>query len=496
MSEEELQKLLEAANSVLQKGDKAKALSLYEEIVIKDPNNAEAHMRLAELYAEKGLKEKALTELLLLGNAYYESRLFKNALKYFQKVLELDSLQIEVRVKAAEIYVNEDMEREAKLEYLAIAEHFLSANELNRAEEYAKKAIELKSLEAHYIMGLIYFNRGMFREAAVSLEILTKIKVNHVGALLHLGHSHVNSGKFAEAAAVFERVLKAEPDSIEALKGLTDSFVRKGSAAEATGIYIQAIDAMLKARVLSDAIEFGLEFVKGSPTNPEGHVKLAQVYEAKSMTKEAAAAYKLAGNYYLKQKAATKSKEALDKAALLEKITSVVPPAPAPAVQKEAVTKAPPAGFGQKEAGKAKEIIIERTSVFPKQQIKAKTDPLIQSFINDTADKSTIEIKETAEFSAIPKTEAKEETGPLQEIKGEIDELFALSDKHMKDGFYEKAIELYRVILKKESRNSIVRQKLHQAYLLLAQQEEEIVVANEDVKKISSKEKKNKISYL
>ena len=152
MNEEELQKLLLTANEVLQKGDKDKAISLYENIIYKDPNNAEGHMRLAELYSEKGYKDKASGELLLLGNAYYESRLFKNALKYFQKVLELDPTQIDARIKAAEIYVNEEMEREAKLEYLAIAEHFLSSNDMNKAEEFSTKAINLKSIEAHYIM--------------------------------------------------------------------------------------------------------------------------------------------------------------------------------------------------------------------------------------------------------------------------------------------------------------------------------------------------------
>ena len=68
----------------------------------------------------------------------------------------------------------------------------------------------------------------------------------------------------------------------------------------------------------------------------------------------------------------------------------------------------------------------------------------------------------------------------------------------MKDHYYEKAIEIYRLILKKESRNITVRQKLHQAYLLLAQQEEE--KGHEPVSvvpgKVAPKEKKNKISYL
>ncbi|MEI6845896.1 MAG: tetratricopeptide repeat protein, partial [Candidatus Firestonebacteria bacterium] len=261
MNEEELQKLLLAAKNTLQQGDQDGAIKLYEDIASKDPNNAEAHMRLAELYTGKGLKDQASRELLLLGDAYYESRLFKNALRYFQKVLELDPGQIDARTKAAEIYVNEEMEREAKLEYLAIAEYYLSSADMNKAEEFAGKAINLKSIEAHYIMGLVHFKRGMYKEAAVSLETLCKIKVNHVGALIHLGFSQIENGKFTDSIAAFERVMKIEPASIDALKGLTDAFARKGSSMEAAGYYTKAIDAMLKAKVFEDALKFGLQYI-------------------------------------------------------------------------------------------------------------------------------------------------------------------------------------------------------------------------------------------
>ena len=68
----------------------------------------------------------------------------------------------------------------------------------------------------------------------------------------------------------------------------------------------------------------------------------------------------------------------------------------------------------------------------------------------------------------------------------------------MNDGYFEKSIEIFRVILKKEPRNNTVRQKLHQAYIMLAQQEKEIGnKAMVDVpKKDGPKEKKSKISYL
>jgi len=491
MNEEELQKLLLAAKNTLQQGDQDGAIKLYEDIASKDPNNAEAHMRLAELYTGKGLKDQASRELLLLGDAYYESRLFKNALRYFQKVLELDPGQIDARTKAAEIYVNEEMEREAKLEYLAIAEYYLSSADMNKAEEFAGKAINLKSIEAHYIMGLVHFKRGMYKEAAVSLETLCKIKVNHVGALIHLGFSQIENGKFTDSIAAFERVMKIEPASIDALKGLTDAFARKGSSMEAAGYYTKAIDAMLKAKVFEDALKFGLQYIKGSPTKPEGHYGLGQVYEAKGIGREAVSSYKLAGDLFLKQKAEIKAKEAYDKADALEKTMPADAPVRTP-VEQIKQPAVPPAAIPQKND----DLIIERTGVKSAEPavLKPRLDPIRESFMQAAPAVPKEEVKKEIET---PKpAPIVQEVTPLTEAKGDVDELFEQTEKHMKDGFFEKAIEIYRVILKKEPRNNTVRQKLHQAYILLAQQEEEIAGKTASKKSDAPKEKKSKISYL
>lgn len=500
MNEEELQKLLATANETLTKGDKDNAISLYEDIITKDPNNAEAHMKLADLYSEKGMKDKASNELLLLGNAYYESRLFKNALKYFQRVLELDPGHIDARIKAAEIYVNEEMEREAKLEYLAIAEHYLSSNDLNKSEEFAKKAIDLKSIEAHYIMGLVFFKRGMYREATVSLETLTKIKVNHVGALLHLGYSHVGNGKYSEATAAFERVLKTEPNSIDAMKGLSDAFAKKGSSTEAVGWYIKAMDAMVTAKDYENAIKFGSDFVKGSPVNPDGYLKLAQVFETKKANGEAAKYYKLAGDNYVKQKAEAKAKECFDKSTAL-----VQQGAPPEIKVASPVTETKPVVPEPVPPPKQDDDIIERT-VLPSPSKPKSMDSVKQSFMVSASEEEAK--APPAKQVVVPKADVKpqvdskipvsDEVTPFTEVKGDVAELFEQAEKHMKDGYFEKAIEIYRVILKKEPRNNTVRQKLHQAYLMLAQQEEEIGNKNmvSSPKKDAPKEKKSKISYL
>ena len=138
----------------------------------------------------------------------------------------------------------------------------------------------------------------------------------------------------------------------------------------------------------------------------------------------------------------------------------------------------------------------------PKEQQKsARKDIFTDSF---KANAPSSPAKQESKQPPMPEPEHHDNdiVTPLTELKGPVEELFNQAEKHMKDSFYEKAIEIYRVILKKEPRNTLVRQKLHQAYLLLAQQEEEIVKSSEEKRRPApqagepKREKKSKISYL
>jgi len=482
MKEEEIQKLLNEANSYCEQGDKDKAISIYEKIIEADPNYAEAHMKLAELYAEKGLKEKASNEFLLLGNAYYESRLFKSALKYFQRVLELSPTCVEARIKAGEIYVSCEMEREAKLEFLAVAEHYLSENDLDKAEEFSKKAIDLKSIEAHYIMGLINFKRGMWKEAIAELELLTKIKVAHIGALLHLGICYSNIGKFTEAVNTFERILKLEPENIDAQKGIGEAYFKKGFSKEGFEHYSKAIESQVKNNAIDDAIKTCQDLIKYLPTSPEAHEKYADLFKQKGNIKDAVSEYIQAGDLYIKSKAENKAKESYNRALSLDPNNDVLKQKLSGA---EVVTPKPTVEVSKKEPPKEEPPKGE----LPKGELpKKEPTPIVTEEPVPKVSKEKIS-------ESIPKEEVFKGSTPLTDIKGDVQELFEQAEKFMKDSFFEKALEIYRVILKKEPHNMLVRQRLHQAYLLLAQQEEEIA-KNVEKQDKGPKDKKSKISYL
>ncbi len=59
----------------------------------------------------------------------------------------------------------------------------MNAGDLVNADAYAAKAVELKSIEAHYVLGMVLFKKQKLSEAKAEFESLLRFKVNHVGAL-------------------------------------------------------------------------------------------------------------------------------------------------------------------------------------------------------------------------------------------------------------------------------------------------------------------------
>ncbi len=543
MSEELAKKYLNEANTALQAKELDKALSLFEHVAEQDPNNAEAHTRLAELYSEKGLKEKAANEYHLLGNAYYESRLFKNALKFFQKVFELDPVAIDSRIKAAEIYVTQEMEREAKLEYLAIAEYFMSSGDLSRAEEFAKKAVELKSIEAYYILGLVCFKRAMWKEAATEFEKLVKIKLNHAGAWTHLSIAYSYLNKINEALSAAEKVIKIDPSEPDCQRAAGLAHAKKGEIDKAIPFYVAAIDETLQRAEIEKILEVSSEAVTMLSGSPDIMFKRGEALEAAGLGKQAAEVFSTASELYKKANAQDSAAIAIERARADENLVPKANPAKEPAgkececkegpaeISHASINKMPTVAVPKKTSpaasvpvaseedkkeplileidGKAKTAsspaakaadaknegsIIERTAPAAKAKPGPAWDAIIDSLRKDAS------IIHAAPAAALrPATAVSPDTVQRTPVES-VEELFKLADKHIKDHFYEKAIEICRIVLKKEPRNIDVRAKLHQAYLLLAQQEEDISNV-QDTKDESPDgdgpdKKRSKIAYL
>ena len=193
------------------------ALTAYRKRVLANPNNSDAHRKLAQIYLELGRHEEASAE--------------------FTAALLLDPMNAEAYAGRAQIrlrlgdYAGAATWAQAALTLNpahAAARYTLGASltRLGRADEGNAALDEFRRLQAA-------------SQAAASLE--WELKLLKLSA-----QARIDDGNFGEAAALLQQVASRQPD-------VAVNHVNLGLALERAGRYEAAIDAYRKAVALNDA---------------------------------------------------------------------------------------------------------------------------------------------------------------------------------------------------------------------------------------------------
>jgi tetratricopeptide (TPR) repeat protein len=189
--------------------------------------------------------KKYLPAYLLLGEAYYKSKLCRKAVTVLAEALRLDPYNL----KAQERY-REAREKEIELE--------TEATKKRLAEDQRK-------ISLHFDLAKLYIQKGLKEEAIRELQIALKDN-NRVATVYNLlGKVFRGEGRFEQAAAQFNRALETSHSE-------TDDFRREvrfnlGTTFEATGQLAKAIK--IYEEIIQEEIDFGslkqrLKYLKGT----------------------------------------------------------------------------------------------------------------------------------------------------------------------------------------------------------------------------------------
>jgi len=297
------------AETAAETGNVEEAIAAFRLVLKNDPEDFYSRQKLAELCETTGKTQEAIKEYEVISNAFYSNRMLKKAMVTFQKILQLDPNHVEAHATLGDIYAKEGMESEAKKEFLSVAEVYANQGQLDKALVNCQKAIQLKSIEANYLLGVIYFKRGMLDDARTALETLLKFKVNHKGALMIVGQIHATKGRIEDAVAAYNKILKTEPDNSEVQLALGKLYAEKGSSAEALAQYLAAADNLVKESLFDKAQEACEKAISAGPESADAHKKLSEILVQRDMKKDAAREMLWLGNYYQTQQDSAKAKE-------------------------------------------------------------------------------------------------------------------------------------------------------------------------------------------
>jgi tetratricopeptide (TPR) repeat protein len=302
--------------------------------IAADPKNLELIQKLSELLAKAGRFPEAAEQLLTIANALYNNRLFKKAEPVFQQILQLDPGNLQAHIALGEIYSKDGSDSEAKKEFLFVAEHLIRQGNLERGQLFAQKAIQLKSIEAHYYLGMVFYQKGQVNEARTEFETLLKFKLGHQGALTHLAQILNQAGQSEEAWNLYERLVKADPKNGDAWENQGLIAVKQGKPDVALEKFRQAMEAFAAEEQWERAALCAGEALKVEPQNPELYLKLADASYNAGLEQQAAEACDALAELYESQGKAEEAKQIRAKATELKNAgqPSAPPPAaPAPA---------------------------------------------------------------------------------------------------------------------------------------------------------------------
>lgn len=133
-----------------------KAIAIYKKIIKLDPTRLEVYEKLAELYHKQGLVNEARTQYQVLADYYQKHDNAASAIAIYQKMADVEPNNPTYHVKLAEIYQQQQLIEKAVGEYRVIAEMMLTHGRSQDAAQVYERALDIDSSNLGFINDAVF----------------------------------------------------------------------------------------------------------------------------------------------------------------------------------------------------------------------------------------------------------------------------------------------------------------------------------------------------
>ena len=95
-------KVMEAAQKFVEKGQIDKAIKEYLKVVQEDPKDVRVWLKIGDLYAKKGAKAEATETYMKVAQFYGEQGFYLKAVAVYKQILKIEPRLIDVNLKLAD----------------------------------------------------------------------------------------------------------------------------------------------------------------------------------------------------------------------------------------------------------------------------------------------------------------------------------------------------------------------------------------------------------
>ncbi|MGO8985459.1 MAG: tetratricopeptide repeat protein [Terriglobales bacterium] len=225
-------------------GFTVKGIAMYKKITKLQPS-VDSSLKLAELYTQQGLFNDARAQYLQVADDFMKNGDFDQAVRIFQKVLEMDPENVPMRIKLAEVYVKLGKKKEAWDIYSAVAELLRSRGSLAAADDILNGMMALDPGNSYVLLmrGKFSLENGDPKTAVGFLEKAADLD-SHPEGLRDLLRAYLQLGNAKKAAPIAEKLLAVHNDP-EGLFLLAEGCTRLAQYHDALDVYSRHADRLL-----------------------------------------------------------------------------------------------------------------------------------------------------------------------------------------------------------------------------------------------------------
>ncbi len=282
-------KILKAAEKLVQKGKLEQAIKEYEKLLSAGPDDTNTVNRLGDLYGRVGEIDKAVERYEQVASRFADQGFLPKAIAIFKKINRLAPQRLDIFERLGELYVEQGLRVEAKSQFTMLAEH------------YAKNGDMESAIRAHQRLTDIDPNDSTSRLkfADMLLELgNTEQAMETYGAL---GATLIKRDQLDEAERLFRRLLDYELPDGEIMAPVCDRLLDAGRVTSAQELLTAGLAVSPKSVLLrtlqvrtmmalgetDPATELAREILEVEPDNPDirglvGHLLMSDGDEAEA----------------------------------------------------------------------------------------------------------------------------------------------------------------------------------------------------------------------
>ena len=225
-------------------GFTVKAIAMYKKLTKLKPT-LESVLRLAELYTQQGLFNDARAQYLQVAEEFLRSGELEQAVRIFQKTLEMDPENVAMRTRLAEVYIRLNKKTEAWQLFAAAADSLRARGQLGPAEEILNRMLTLDPSNSHALLlrGRNAFDSGDMAGAIQNLEKVADLD-SHPDGLRALMQAYLQSGRLPEAGNLAAKLCTVHNDT-GAITGYADALMAAGQSTAVLQVYQQYCDRLV-----------------------------------------------------------------------------------------------------------------------------------------------------------------------------------------------------------------------------------------------------------